>query len=55
MFMDPLEQPQQRGGPIISHGDIKGIFANIPDILTVHQRLVVRKGGGVFWDDVYVD
>lgn len=46
MFKDPLEQPQQRGGPIISHGDIKGIFANIPDILAVHQTLVVRGGGG---------
>ena len=44
MFKDPLEQPQQRGGPIISHGDIKGIFANIPDILAVHQTLVVRGG-----------
>ena len=46
MFMDPLEQPQQRGGPIITHGDIKGIFANIPDILAVHQRLVVRREDG---------
>jgi len=50
MFKDPLECPQQRGGPIISHEHIKSIFANIPDILTVHQQLVVReelwKGGG---------
>ena len=40
VFKDPLERPQQRGGPILSHEDIKSVFSNTPEILTVHQKLV---------------
>ena len=41
IFQEPLERPQQRGGPILSHEDSKNIFGNTPEILAVHQRLVV--------------
>lgn len=40
IFQEPLERPQQRGGPILSHEDSKNIFGNTPEILAVHQRLV---------------
>ena len=39
--MSPLEQPGQRGGPILEHEEIKRIFGNIPDILNVHTRIMV--------------
>lgn len=39
-FMSPLEQPGQRGGPILEHEEIKRIFGNIPDILNVHTRIM---------------
>ena len=42
MFKDPLERLDQRGGPILNHEDIKSIFGNIPEILSVHRHLVVR-------------
>ena len=41
VFKDPVERPQQRGGPILSAEDSKSIFGNIPEILTVHQNIVV--------------
>ena len=49
-----MERPQQRGGPILSAEDSKSIFGNIPEILAVHQNIVVgrvgeggrREGGG---------
>ncbi len=43
VFKEPLERPQQRGGQILSHEDIKSVFGNIPEILTVHQELVVSS------------
>ena len=39
--MIPLEQPTQRGGPLLSHENIKSIFGNIPDILAVHRNIMV--------------
>jgi hypothetical protein len=39
-FMVPLEQPSQRGGAILSHEKIKTIFGNIPDILSVHTKIM---------------
>lgn len=42
-FKDPLERLDQRGGPLISHEDIKSIFGNVPEILSVHRHLVVRE------------
>ena len=47
MFKEPLERTQQRGGPILSHEDIKSIFSNIHEILSVHRKLVVRYSLGV--------
>ena len=41
VFKDPLEMESKRGGPILSHEDIKSIFDNIPDILSAHEKLVV--------------
>ena len=46
MFKDPLERLDQRGGPILSHEDIKSIFGNVPEILSVHRHLVVRRREG---------
>lgn len=43
VFKEPLERPQQRGGQILSHEDIKSIFGNIPEILAVHKELVVSS------------
>ena len=40
-----MERPQQRGGPILSAEDSKSIFGNIPEILAVHQNIVVGRGG----------
>lgn len=39
--MVPLQQPSQRGGPILSLENIKNIFGNIPDILAVHTNIKV--------------
>ena len=36
-----MERLDLRGGPILSHADIKSIFGNTPEILSVHRRLVV--------------
>ncbi len=44
MFKEPLGKPQQRGGPILTNEDIKSIFANIPEILAVHQKIVASLG-----------
>ena len=41
VFQEPLERPDQRGGPILSHEDIKSIFGNTAEILSVHRHLVV--------------
>ena len=46
VFKDPLERFQQRGGPILSAEDSKSIFGNIPEILAVHQKIVVGREGG---------
>ena len=40
-----MEWPQQRGGPILSAEDSKSIFGNIPEILAVHQNIVVGRAG----------
>ena len=41
VFKDPVERLQQRGGAILSAEDSKTIFGNIPEILAVHQNIVV--------------
>lgn len=41
-FKIPLENPTMRGGPIIAAEDIKGIFANIDEILMVHERIMAN-------------
>ncbi len=43
VFKDPLERLDQRGGPLLSHEDIKSVFGNIPEILSVHRHLVVSR------------
>lgn len=43
--MAPLQQPSQRGGPILSQENIKSIFGNIPDILAVHTNIKVQVVG----------
>ena len=43
--MVPLQQPSQRGGPILSLENIKSIFGNIPDILAVHTNIKVQVVG----------
>ena len=43
--MVPLQQPSQRGGPILSLENIKNIFGNIPDILAVHTNIKVWLSG----------
>ena len=42
VFKEPVERAQQRGGAILSGEDSKSIFGNIPEILAVHQNIVVR-------------
>lgn len=42
VFKEPVERPQQRGGAILSAEDSKSIFGNIPEILAVHESIVVR-------------
>ena len=32
-----------RGGPVLDREDVKCIFANIEDILHVHERIMVRE------------
>ena len=39
----PLEQEDQRAGPILAPEEIKTIFASLPDILEVHHKMMVRS------------
>ena len=48
MFKEPVERPQQRGGAILSAEDSKTIFGNIPEILAVHQNIVVSIVSGMY-------
>ena len=38
-----MEAPDQRGGPILNSEEIKSIFGNIPDILSVHTKIMVQR------------
>ena len=38
----PLEQEDQRAGPILAPEEIKTIFGSLPDILEVHHKIMVR-------------
>lgn len=40
--MIPLGQSSQRGGQLLTHENVKSIFGNIPDILAVHTKIMVR-------------
>ena len=42
VFKEPVENRSQRGGPILSAEDSKSIFGNIPEILSVHKKIVVN-------------
>ena len=37
-----MEAPDQRGGPILNSEEMKSIFGNIPDILSVHTKIMVQ-------------
>lgn len=37
----PLEQEDQRAGPILAPEEIKTIFGSLPDILEVHHKMMV--------------
>ena len=39
----PLEQEDQRAGPILAPEEIKTIFGSLPDILEVHHKIMVRQ------------
>ncbi|EDV28860.1 uncharacterized protein TRIADDRAFT_52151 [Trichoplax adhaerens] len=41
LFKLPLEQ-DQRGGPMLTPGEIKTIFSSIPEILDVHKIILVK-------------
>ena len=41
LFKLPLEQ-DHRGGPILTSGEIKTIFSSIPQILNVHNIILVN-------------
>ena len=41
MFKEPLEEMERSGRSILNHEDIKSIFGNVPEILSVHKHLVV--------------
>ena len=42
----PWSGSSSEGGPILSAEDSKSIFGNIPEILAVHQKIVVGREGG---------
>ena len=37
-----MEAPDQKGGPILKTEEIKSIFGNIDDILSVHTKIMVQ-------------
>ena len=39
--MEPLEEKERSGRSILNREDIKCIFGNVPEILSVHQSLLV--------------
>ncbi|XP_072474560.1 protein ECT2 isoform X3 [Notamacropus eugenii] len=39
LFQVPLEEEEQRGGPILAPEEIKAIFGSIPDIFDVHTKI----------------
>ena len=42
IFKEPIEESvDQRGGPLLAAEEIKTIFGSIPEILEVHQKLLV--------------
>ena len=42
MFKEPIEQSfDQRGGPLLVAEEIKTVFGSLPDILEVHQSILV--------------
>ena len=42
VFKEPIEQSfDQRGGPLLAVEEIKTIFGSLPEILDVHQRILV--------------
>jgi len=42
VFKEPLEQSaNQRGGALLAAEEIKTIFGAMPDLLEVHERLLV--------------
>jgi hypothetical protein len=47
----PLEQEDQRAGPILAPEEIKTIFGSLPDILEVHHKMMV---GALKLNCVYV-
>ncbi|XP_046854371.1 protein ECT2-like [Xenia sp. Carnegie-2017] len=42
VFKHPLEQEDQRAGPILAAEEIKTIFGYLPDILQVHHQMMVE-------------
>ncbi|XP_014677396.1 PREDICTED: protein ECT2-like [Priapulus caudatus] len=52
LFKDPLDQPDQVGGPLLSPTEIKLIFGNLPPIYEVHLKMkesLAEKMAS--WDD----
>ena len=47
VFKMPLEQEDQRAGPILAPEEIKTIFGSLPDILEVHHKIMVRQLGNL--------
>ena len=39
MFKEPLENPEQRGDPLLAPAEIKIIFGNLPPIFEIHQKI----------------
>lgn len=42
VFKLPLEQEDQRAGPILASEEIKTIFGSLPDILEVHHKMMLE-------------
>ena len=42
VFKMPLEQEDQRAGPILAPEEIKTIFGSLPDILEVHHKIMIE-------------
>ncbi|KAF8767592.1 Protein ECT2 like protein [Argiope bruennichi] len=39
VFKEPLENPEQAGGPLLAPAEIKIIFGNLPPLLEIHQKI----------------